>query len=84
MNPEGNIRLYGMIRNWNPLKEDDDMDYDAEIFDIIGILYDHPSAEDAASGVQNIFEHAFSVQIPMNDIYPMVEKAHHIMNLYKS
>lgn len=84
MNPEGNIELYRLIEDWNPLKEDEDMDYDAEIYDIIGILYDQPSKEDAALGVQNIFEYAFLVRIPLRDIHPMVEKAHHIIDVHKS
>lgn len=84
MNPEGNIELYRLIEDWNPLKEDEDMDYDAEIYDIIGILYDQPSKEDAALGVQDIFEYAFLVRIPLRDIHPMVEKAHHIIDVHKS
>ncbi|CAM4250540.1 DUF1871 family protein [Lacicoccus alkaliphilus] len=84
MNPEGNVELYRVIENWNPMKEDEDMDYDAEIYDIIAILYDHPSKEDAALGVQSIFEFAFSVRVPLKDIHPMVENAHHIIDIYKS
>ena len=84
MNPEGNIELYRLIEDWNPLKEDEDMDYDAEIYDIIGILYDQPSKEEAALGVQDVFEYAFLVRIPLRDIHPMVEKAHHIIDVHKS
>ena len=83
MGPEGNIELYRLIEAWNPLKSDEDMDYDAEIYDTVNVLYDNPFHE-AAIKIQNIFFHSFLVEIPLEDIYPMVDKAHHIIKRYKS
>ena len=84
MGPEGNIELYRLIEAWNPLKSDGDMDYDAEIYDTVNALYDNPSRGEAAVKIQNIFTFSFLIEIPVEDIYPMVDKAHHIIEIYKS
>lgn len=84
MGPEGNIELYRLIEAWNPLKSDENMDYDAEIYDTINALYDNPSREAAAIKIQNIFSFSFLTEIPLEDIYPMVDKTHHIIEIYKS
>lgn len=84
MEPEGNIELYRMIEAWNPLKRDENMDYDAEIYDTVNALYDYPSRTAAALKIQNIFYFSFLVEIPVEYIYPMVDKAHHIIEIYKS
>lgn len=84
MGPEGNIELYRLIEAWNPLKSDEDMDYDAEIYDTVNALYDNPSCTASAVKIQNIFIFSFLVEIPVEDIYPMVDKAHDIIEIYKS
>lgn len=90
MNPEGNIELYKLLKNWNPLnfnledKENNAFDFDAEIYDSMDALYKHhPSVEEASLAIQNIFNFSFEEKIPPDRIRPVVTDAFKIIELYR-
>ncbi|WP_411843595.1 DUF1871 family protein [Salinicoccus sp. HZC-1] len=90
MNPEGNIELYKLLKNWNPLnfnledEENEAFDFDAEIYDSMDALFKHDrSVEEASLAIQNIFNFSFEEKIPLDRIRPVVTDAFEIIELYR-
>lgn len=88
MNPEGNIELYKLLRNWNPLnfdmEESGAFDFDAEIYDSMDALFkNNGDMEEAALGLQSVFHFSFDETIPLDSIRPVVMEAFKIIELYK-
>ncbi|WP_031547378.1 DUF1871 family protein [Salinicoccus luteus] len=85
MNPEGNIELYRLLKEWDPLGlEAEDFDYDAEIYDSMEVLHRTGDAESASRGIQQVFLHSFETEIPLEKIRPTAEKGLEIVELYKA
>ncbi|WP_342388620.1 DUF1871 family protein [Salinicoccus bachuensis] len=85
MNPEGNIELYRLLKEWDPLGlEAEDFDYDAEIYDSMEVLHRTGDAEQAGREIQQIFLHSFEMEIPLEKIRPVAEKGLEIVELYKA
>lgn len=85
MNPEGNIELYRLLKEWDPLGlEAEDFDYDAEIYDIMEVLHRTKNAGLASREIQQIFLYSFEMEIPLEKIRPVAEKGLEIVELYKA
>ncbi|WP_158462219.1 DUF1871 family protein [Salinicoccus halodurans] len=88
MSPEGNVELYRLLKNWNPLDLElagrDAFDFDAEIYDSMDVLFKYEgNMEKAGFGIQDIFHFSFEETIPMDRIRPIVMEAFKIIELYK-
>lgn len=90
MSPEGNIELYKLLKNWDPLNfngadnAEDPFDFDAEIYDSMDMLFKYEGNQEKASlGIQNVFQFSFEEKIPLDQIRPIVMEAFNIIELYR-
>lgn len=88
MSPEGNIELYKLLRNWNPLgsnlPDGEEFDFDAEIYDSMEALFKYEGdVEKASLGIQEVFYFSFEKKIQLDDIHQTVMEAFEIIELYK-